>query len=165
MARDPLTIEQVLAILSVTPGRIAAATAGLAPADLRATPADGGWSAVEVLAHLRSCADVWGGCIQRILSEDHPTLRAMDPRTWTERTDYRALEFAPSLDAFTAQRAELLAILAALDAAAWSRAATVTGAGRPLERTVHGYAQWLARHERPHVRQLERVVAELRARP
>jgi hypothetical protein len=25
------------------------------------------WSAVEVLAHLRACGDVWGGCIARIL--------------------------------------------------------------------------------------------------
>jgi hypothetical protein len=36
--------------------------------------------------------------------------------------------------------------------------ATVTGAGRTLERTVLFYAQWLASHERPHVKQIERAV-------
>jgi len=40
----------------------------------------------------------------------------------------------------------------------WSRAATVTGAGKVLERTVLFYAQWLARHERQHVKQVERIV-------
>jgi hypothetical protein len=27
-----------------------------------------------------------------------------------------------------------------------------------LERTVLFYAQWLARHERPHLKQIERIV-------
>lgn len=43
----------------------------------------------------------------------------------------------------------------------WSRAATVTGAGRVLERTVLFYAQWLAHHERQHVRQFERLANTL----
>ena len=44
----------------------------------------------------------------------------------------------------------------------WLRAATVTGAGKVLERTVLSYAQWLASHERTHVKQIERVVNTLR---
>jgi hypothetical protein len=41
---------------------------------------------------------------------------------------------------------------------AWSRSATVTGAGKVLERTVLFYARRLAGHERPHVKQVERIV-------
>ena len=118
----------------------------------------GEWSANDVLAHLRACADVRGGCIPVILAEDRPTLRAVDPRSWIERTDYRDLEFGPSLRAFAAQRAELLALLEPLPPEGWSRAATVTGAGKPLERSVLFYAEWLARHERPHVEQVGRIV-------
>jgi hypothetical protein len=44
----------------------------------------------------------------------------------------------------------------------WSRAAIVTGAGKPLVRTMHTYAQWLATHERPHVKQIERIVFTMR---
>ena len=44
----------------------------------------------------------------------------------------------------------------------WSRAATVTGAGAPLERTVLLYAEWVARHEWPHVEQIERLVTARR---
>jgi hypothetical protein len=79
-----------------------------------------------------------------------------------KKTDYLELEFQPSLRAFATQRAELLAVLEPLPPEGWSRAATVTGAGKVLERTVLLYAQWLARHERPHVKQVARIVNTLR---
>lgn len=158
MPSRSLTIDQVLTLLAETPPRIAALTAGLAPAQLRTTPDHDGWSANEVLAHLRACADVWGGCIAAMLAEERPTLRAVDPRTWIEQTDYRDLEFRPSLRTFTTQRADLLAVLEPLPRDGWAQEATVTGAGRVLERTVLFYAQWLARHERQHVKQIGRIV-------
>ncbi len=158
MARKSLTIEQVLALLAETPQRIAALTADLDPAQLRARPDPDEWSAIEVLAHLRSCADVWGGCIATILAEDRPTIRAINPRSWVKRTDYPNLQFRPSWRAYTAQRADLLALLESAPPEGWSRSATVTGAGKPLERTMHFYAQWLARHERTHVKQFKHIV-------
>ncbi len=156
------TAEQVLTLLAETPPRIEALTAGLAPAPLRVAPADGEWSANEVLAHLRACADVWGGCIAAILAEETPTLRAVNPTTWIKGTDYPDLEFRPALRAFAAQRAELLAVLGPLPPEGWSRAATVTGAGRPLTRTVLTYARWLAQHEQPHIKQVARIVETMR---
>jgi DinB superfamily len=93
-----------------------------------------------------------------MIAEDTPTIRAIDLRTWIKQTDYLDLAFQPSLRAFAVQRADLLAVLQPLLPAGWSRAATVTGAGKVLERTVLFYAQWLARHERPHVKQIERIV-------
>ncbi len=161
MARTALTIEETLTLLRATPERIAALTVGLTPAQLRTAPSAGEWSANDVLAHIRACADVRGGCIPVILTGDHPTLRAVNPRTYIERTDYRELEFRTSLRAFTAQRAELLALLEPLPPEGWSRAATVTGAGAVLERTVHTYAQWLARHEEPHVKQIARIASAM----
>lgn len=156
-----LTTEEVLALLAEAPRRLAALTAALAPAQLQARPNHDEWSANEVLAHLRACADVWGGCIGTILAEERPAIRAVNPRTWIEQTDYRELEFSPSLHAFARQRAELLAALASLSPEKWSRAATVTGAGKPLNRTVLTYAEWLARHERPHIKQIARIVASM----
>ena len=114
-----------------------------------------------MLAHLRACADMWGKCIAVILSEDRPTIKAVNPTTWIKKTNYCEQEFKPSLQAFTAQRAELLAMLKPLAPEAWSRMATVTGAGKPRERTVHTYAQWLANHERSHIKQIERIVNTL----
>jgi hypothetical protein len=158
VARESLGVEQVLALLAATPTRIAALAEGLTPARLRTAPAPQEWSANEVLAHLRSCADVWGDCIARIIAEDVPTIRAVNPTTWIRRTDYPELEFAASLRAFATQRTGLLAVLGPLPPEDWVRSATVTGAGKPLERTVQSYAQRLARHERPHIRQIERTL-------
>ncbi len=157
-----LPIDQILTMLAAAPPRLAAATAGCAPAALRTAPAPGEWSAAEVLAHMRACADVWGDCIAAILAQDHPTLRAVNPRTWIIRTDYVNQDFAPGLAAYTAQRNALLAVLEPLSPAAWACGATVTGAGKALERTVRFYAQWLATHERPHVKQIERIARTIR---
>jgi hypothetical protein len=153
----PLTPEQLLPRLAAAPARIATLTEGLAPAELRAPPAEGGWSAADVLAHLRACADVWGGCIARLLAEDRPAFRAVNPTTWIKQTNYRDLAFGPSLRAYPDQRAGLLAVLERLPPEEWSRAATVTGVGRAFERTVLTYARWLANHERSHDRQFARV--------
>ena len=159
MPNKTLTEEQVLALLRETPRRIAALTAGLEPARLRARPTPEGWSANEVLAHVRACADVWGGCMATMIAEDAPTLRAVNPLTWIKRTDYLELEFQPSLRAFATQRAGLLAVLEPLPHEAWSRTATVTGAGKVLQRTVLFYGRWLAGHERPHVKQIADIVS------
>ena len=135
--------------------------ASLRPEQLRRSPWAGEWSANEVLSHLRSCADVWGIAIARLLAEDRPPIRAIDPRTWVESTDYRELEFQLSLQAFTAQRLALLETLNILKPADWARSTTVTGAGAPLERSVQDYAGRLARHERSHYRPLARIIKAL----
>jgi hypothetical protein len=162
MARSSLTIEQILTILTETPSRIAKLTDGLTVAQLRTPPGQDEWSANDVLAHLRACADVWGHCISAILSQDRPTLRAIDPRTWIKTTNYPELDFQSSFQAFTTQRTELQTVLKSLERESWSRGATVTGAGKPLERTVLFYAQWLARHERTHVKQIEKIADAVR---
>jgi hypothetical protein len=107
---------------------------------------------------------MWGRCIILILNQDHPTFKAVNPTTWIKQTDYLEQEFQPSLQAFTSQRDRLLAVLTPLPPDAWSRMATVSGAGRPLERSLHTYAQRLANHERPHIRQFEKIVNRLSLR-
>lgn len=158
MPSRSVTIEQVLTRLAETPPRLAALTADLEPAQLHTAPDRDSWSANDVLAHLRACADVWGDCILAIIAEDNPTSRTVNPRSWIEKTDYLDLEFRRSLRSFTRQRADLLRVLEPLPRQDWSRAATVTGAGAVLERTELFYAEWLDRHERPHVKQIERAV-------
>ncbi len=160
MYDTPRTIEQTLAMLAATPAHFAVLTDSLPAAQLLAPPELGAWSARDVLAHLRACADMWGKSIMVILSEDTPTMKAVNPTSWIKQTDYREQEFQPSLQAFAAQRADLLAVLKPLAPEAWSRMAMVTGAGKPRERTVYTYAQWLANHERSHIKQIERIVSQ-----
>ena len=159
----------MLSMLEKTPGRLASLSEGLSAAQLSTPPGEGEWSAREVLAHLRACADVWGKAIAQIVSQDKPwqsqdklTFKAVNPTTWIKQTDYRELDFETSLQAFTSQRAELLRTLKRLEPADWSRTAMVTGAGKRRERSAYTYAQWLAIHEKPHIRQFERIVNEMR---
>jgi hypothetical protein len=125
---------------------------------LQTTSNDDEWSANDVLTHLR---------VRRRLGWLHhgaprrgtADVRAVNPRTWITQMDYHELEFQPSLCVFAAQRAALLAILEPLPRDGWSRAATVTGAGKTLERTVLFYARWLAEQERPHIEQVTLLAA------
>jgi hypothetical protein len=158
VARRSLNRKQILALLADNPRRIEALTSGVSPSRLKQAPPAGGWCVNDVLAHLRSCADVWTDCIVTIAVDDHPTIRAVNPDTWIESTDYRELDFLSSWRSYSDQRSDLLAFLEALAEPAWTRTATVTGAGAAIERTVHFYAQWLASHERSHVTQIERLL-------
>jgi hypothetical protein len=157
-----LAIEEILSRLEAGPRRIASMTDGLTELPLHTPPSEGEWSANDLLAHLRSCNDVWGGYIHRMVAEDRPTIRVISPRTYIRRTDYPTLDFAPSLDAFTKARAELITLLKSLPPEAWLRTCIATGAGRPNDRSVHGEGDALARHERAHLRQIEAVVKALR---
>jgi hypothetical protein len=153
-----MTIEEILSVLEEDPRRIAALTAGLPAARLQRTPVLGEWSVNDMLAHLRSCSDARGEFIREMLAEPKPTLRAVNPQTLIERTNYREVRFGTSFQAFERQRARLLSFLKALPRKSWSRTAVVTGGGPPRERTVQFYGQWLARHERSHVKQLNRAL-------
>jgi hypothetical protein len=115
-----------------------------------------------VLAHLRCCADVWGGCIRTILSEDVPTIRHTSPRGWIKRTNYLDLKFEPSLRAFVEQRDGLLASLKPLAPEAWSRTATVKRSGKVETLTVLDYARRLADHEQHHLEQFARIASSMR---
>ncbi|HET6379636.1 MAG TPA: DinB family protein [candidate division Zixibacteria bacterium] len=109
MASRELTVEEIMAILPETPGRLSSLTDGLTDAQLHAAPEPGAWSVNDVLAHLRACNDVLGGNVRRILDEDGPAWRGMSPRTWQARSGYHDWTFREAFEAFTAQRAKLLA--------------------------------------------------------
>jgi len=95
-----------------------------------------------------------------MIAEDTPTMRAVNPLTWIKKTNYLEQEFRhSSLRSFATQRADLLAVLSPLPHEGWERSARVSdSAGRVFERTVLYYAEWMARHERSHVKQVERIV-------
>jgi len=158
-----LPTDQILTILKETPPRLAKITSGLTPAQLHTAPGAGEWSANEVLAHLRACGDVWGSYyIMTILAQDNPTIKARNPRTWIMNTDYLEQDFQSSLRAFTKQRKKLLAVLESLSSKDWSRTNTLLGAGKPLQQTLLSHADGLARHERAHLKQIERTINTLK---
>lgn len=96
-----------------------------------------------------------------ILAEDNPTITARNPRTWIKNTNYLEQDFQASLRAFTKQRKKFLAILEPLSPKDWARTNTLIGAGKPLQQTLLSHADGLARHERAHLKQIERTLNTL----
>ncbi|HET9911529.1 MAG TPA: DinB family protein [Anaerolineales bacterium] len=165
MTNKYLPVDKILTILKETPPRLTNLASGLAPAQFHTAPSAGEWSVNEVLAHLRACDDVWGNYyMMTILAQDHPTIKARNPRTWIKSTDYLEQNFQSSLRAFTKQRKKLtvLELLSPMD---WARTNTLIGAGKPLQQTLLSHADGLARHERAHLKQIERTLNTLKGVP
>lgn len=114
-----------LIALSDTPMQIARIVRGSNDRALHRKPAPDAWSARDIVAHLRACGEVWGRSIDRMITEDHPTIRYVSPRGWIKRTDYLEQSCRDSLREFSKTRAGLVATLSALDANGWSRRATL----------------------------------------
>ena len=158
MHQTSAAIETILTVLAATPHRLASLTSGLDNARLHVTPDNDAWSVHEILAHLRACADVWGQSILTMITQGHPTLSYVSPRTWIRKTDYQAQEFHISLQDFANQRNHLLRLLKLLAIEDWSRGATFTGTVKGREQTVFSYAQRLAEHETQHLEQIESIL-------
>lgn len=153
-------IGDLLRRLADTPGRIEALSRGLDDQRPRRRPNESAWSANEILAHLRACADVWGGSIQSMIECDHPTSRYVSPRTWIRKTTYTSRPFSESLRAFTAQRDNLMRALNGLEPADWARGATFTGTSRGREQTILSCARRIVAHEQGHCEQIQAAVKE-----
>jgi hypothetical protein len=151
-------VKELLESLAETPIRIASASRDHESARLQFRPDEGSWSANDILAHLRACADVWGGSITVMLTQDHPTLRYVSPRSHIRKTRYPGLEFRQSLQAFARQRDELLASLRPLTISDWSRGATFTATAKAHEHTVLSYVRRITQHESEHCAQMEALL-------
>lgn len=148
--------------LTETVGHFADLITGVSEPALHSRPTPDAWSASEILAHLRSCSDIWGSCMATILAEENPTIKAVNPGGWPLAADYAQQPFRESLEAFAKQRHELLPVLFRLTPEQWARGATITGAGKPLHRTVEFYARWLSRHEHSHWKSMLQTVNAVR---
>jgi hypothetical protein len=151
-------IQLVLKGLASTPRQIARIARGHDDRQLHRQPAAEAWSARDIVAHLRACADVWGRSIEQMIKEDHPTIRYVSPRGWIKKTDYLDQGFRVSLRSFTEARTALLDTLRTLDTAGWSRGATFTGTTLGRDATVLIYARRISDHEVQHVEQLRRTL-------
>ena len=147
-------IEKYLDLLTQTSRLIANATDGVEAARLQARTQKQPWSINDILAHLRSCADVWGESIEAMLAEEKPTIPYRHPRQWIKQTEYLQLPFRKSFKAFVAQRRKLLKVLRGLAFEDWSRPGIIQG----REHTVFTQVRRMALHEQVHCEQIESLL-------
>ncbi len=150
----PDEIEKYLGLLSDTSRRLTKAAQGFDDVRLQYKPDEKAWSVNDILAHLRSCADVWGGSIEAMLAQDKPTLPYRHPRQWIKKTNYPDLLFHESFQAFRIQRKNLLNVLNNLSFEDWSRAAII----KHSEHTVFSQTRRMALHEDVHCQQIEELL-------
>ena len=156
MKATPSEIKKYLVFLSETPERIAQSVEKLEDAQLQQKADSKSWSVNEILAHLRSCADLWTHSIYAMLAENEPVFSDINERKWAKITRYTELPFSESFQAFTLQRENLLRVLRALPFEAWERSAII------FERrhTVFTQTRRMAKHEREHMEQIESLLRD-----
>jgi hypothetical protein len=147
-------IEINLKLLEETPRRLAKITKSVDEMQLQRRTEKQPWSANDIIAHLRSCVDVWGDSIERMLAEENPTVPYRHPRQWIKKTNYLELAFHESFPVFAKQRKKLLKILKSLTFEDWSRAALIKG----HEHTVFTQVRRMALHENVHCEQIESLL-------
>ena len=80
-----------------------------------------GWSILFIACHLRDYERIVAARVERLLTEENPTLPALDNAAAERSGDYAHQELAAVRADLQSRRAALLAQLTALDVAAWER--------------------------------------------
>jgi len=162
--------------LGRTPEDLTGAIAGLEDSALARSGADG-WSAKDVVCHLRDVEEL---CVLRfhlMLADDDPKVFVvgapppdpeawgiggevpfpMDPERWRVERQYARNAAGEALAAFTRRRREALALLAALTPEQWQRGSIHPERGRV---TFEEWTAGIASHDDNHLEQLRRALIE-----
>jgi uncharacterized damage-inducible protein DinB len=149
-------IEKYLAIISQMPHQIAQAVQDVDEARLQCKADRKSWSVNDILAHLRSCADLWTHSMYAMLAASEPVFSDVDERKWAKVTRYAELPFHDSLRAYSLQRENLVRVLRALRFESWECSAILF----ERKHTVFTQTRRLAKHEQEHVKQIEALLRQ-----
>jgi hypothetical protein len=117
---------------------VVAALEGASDAELDARPADGGWTAREVVHHLADSESKSMLRLRQLLAEDDPVIEPYDQDRWAARLRYDGPVDVP-LAVVAAVRRQSLATIRTLAGTDWSRA------GRhPEHDGPYSVERWLA---------------------
>lgn len=128
---------------------------------LKWRPAEGKWSAHEVVCHCADSETIASTRIRYLVGEDRPTIHGYDEDAWAKTFDYHALPLEPALREVEQVRAWTADWIRRLPASAWSREGTHTESGRY---TAERWLELYGVHLETHARQIERNLAAWNAR-
>jgi uncharacterized damage-inducible protein DinB len=151
----------VLKALAAGPRRIARAVARGRGRRLRRRPAPREWSVVEVLAHLLDGEIALAFRIRKIAAEPGSVLVAWDQEVWTPGLRHRRADARQVLTAFTALRADTVALLRRLTPAPRRAAGRHPEYGRVR---IGQFLEHWAEHDLLHREQIETTLEQLAAR-
>ncbi len=153
--RDNGIDATTLQILVATPSAVRALVEAATPAAVEA-PLDDGWSAKDVVAHLLDTESIaFTDRITRILVEDRPFIRSIEPSTRLDELGFRRQPLAQLLEDLTDRRATDIEWLQSLTAEQLARVGEHDEAG---EITAANVVSVWAFHDLLHIQQICRVL-------
>ncbi|MEX0879960.1 MAG: DinB family protein [Thermoanaerobaculia bacterium] len=152
--RDPLRI------LQSTPRALERRLAGVPRRRLFTPPAEGKWSAAQILAHQSEMEMLWGYRIRTILEKNGAPIIGIDQDAWAKAGRYERIEPRESLAAFRAIRKANLDLVERLPGASLRRHGNHSQFGRL---TIAGILRFLAGHDVNHSLQIEAILGRRRA--
>ncbi|MFL6414659.1 MAG: YfiT family bacillithiol transferase [Bryobacteraceae bacterium] len=140
--------------LEALPENLRKAVAGLSNVQLDTPYRSGGWTVRQVVHHVPDSHMNSYVRFRLALTEDTPTIKAYDERSWAELADARQAPIESSLDLLGGLHHRFTTLLRSLDSADFAKTFRHPEMGQvSLERTLGLYA-WHGRHHVAHITNL-----------
>ena len=149
--------QELLAQYREGPSLMEELVLGLSEEDLDRQPADGGWTAREVVIHMADSEMNSAIRVRKLLAEDDPVIQGYDAEDYARLFHYGDRAVEPSLAALRGARETTAQILDGISDEDWSRSGTHTesGPGYSVDRWLEIYAS----HAHDHAEQIRAAVA------
>jgi uncharacterized damage-inducible protein DinB len=149
------TLGETMDAMRLTPELLANAVRSLTLEQVRKQPAEGEWSILEVICHLRDIEEVALNRFRAIRDQDDAVVTGADASALARAGNYIADDPARALAAFTEKRATHVAELKALQPDQWQRTGrhVTNGPLSILNNSLH--ATW---HDTNHLAQIARLL-------
>ncbi len=148
-------IQEVLRLLTETPGQLEQLSRGLSESKLREPLGKGERSFIEALAHILNCeARTFEAITLALLAKEPPFTPIHPERELGKLLQFDRMDFDELLAYFKFRRAVLLNALHSLKEGQWSR--VIRQEGKQRQESVYWQARGQALHELEHVEDLGR---------
>jgi hypothetical protein len=152
-------ISEIIAFLEETPEAVRRLREGFEGDELKARADDGSFSLVEQICHLRDIErEGYGARIEKILSEETPSLADVDGRKLAAARRYNEQRFEDGLDEFEEARRRNALALRGLTGEELERRGLLEGFG---EITLARLASKMREHDEEHLKELTELRAQL----
>jgi len=156
MAIEPSEREALIRRYEEGPARLRAAWEKVPPEARQWRPAEGKWSAHEVVCHTADSETNAALRIRFLVADPSPTILGYDQERWAKNLDYHAGSPELSLKTTEAVRAYTVPLLRRMSEEAWGAEGTHTDSGRfTAEKWLTIYAGHLEKHAGQIDRNLE----------
>lgn len=143
------------------PAKVRAAWERVPPEARQWRPAEGKWSAHEVVCHTADSEANAALRIRFLAADPNPTILGYDQERWAKNLDYHSLPADIALQTVEAVRANTVPLLRRLPESAWTREGTHTESG---SYTAENWLTIYAGHLEKHAGQIDRNLEAWKAR-